>query len=876
MTPIQQMMLGIGAEEKTYLNDVFNNNLYIGSGSSNNTITNGMDMSGKGGMVWIKNRGSTYKHRIFDTVRGTNKSILAAATDAEATVNNSLTTFNSNGYVVGTSDEVSDPNTPHAAWAFRQAPGFFAIKEYTGSGSTQQIAHDLGCIPGSIWIKRTEGVANWGCYHRGQNSGVDPEDYRLRLNSSTSENNDTYWGDTAPTATHFTVGDAHAEVNNSGSTYIAYIFAGGASTAATARCVEFDGSGDYLDLGSTSSYKFGSGDFTVEAWVKPQSTNTTLNCVCTLTDSFQIFHTGGAGDERFHTYLHNGSSYFMELNTGNNTAPKTDEWYHIAYTRSGNTFRLFLNGCLRATGSSSDSISDGGQNHTIGMRNGSNQAFTGKISNFRVVKGTAVYTSSFKPSTAPLTDVTNTTLLCCNNSSVTGKTVGSSISSSGNPTASTDSPFDDPAAFVFGDNKDQTLIKTGRYKGIGRNGGSYSGGGPEFYLGWEPQFLIIKGSGGEDWLMFDNMRGWPDDDDAAIGGRDQYLRCNSNNAESGNTNWLRITQTGFQLYEDNNAVQEDGYNYTYIAIRRPDGYVSKPADAGTDVFAMDAGNNSSTIPAFDSGFPVDFAMYREPAQTSNWWVTMRLMGKERIIANTAHHEVPDNDNKWDSNAGWRKSLSSAYQSWMWKKGPGLDTAIWMGDGVDGRGIAHGLNAVPEMIWVKKLDNDNTDHWIVYHDQLNGGTNPEQYYLWMDVWNKQDSTSVYWFSTPPNSTHFTVGNGNAVNHLNKQFMGVFFSSVSGISKVGSYTGSSSTVTVTTGFQPRFVLIKRADTSNEPWIVLDTTRGWGSGNDAFLQLNEDAQQNSNMDLGAPTSTGFTVTTTYNTINTNGGNFLYYAHA
>ena len=875
MTPIQQMFLGLGAEEKTYLDDLFNTNLYIGSGSSNNTITNGMDLSGKGGMVWIKNRGSTYKHRLFDTVRGTNKSIRAAGTDAEDTVSNSLTTFNSNGYVVGTSDEVSDPNTPHAAWAFRQAPGFFAIKQYTGSGSTQTLSHDLGCIPGMIIVKRTDTSANWGVYHRGQNSGVDPEDYRLRFNSSTSENNDTYWGDTAPTATQFTVGDSHTEVNASGGTYIAYLFAGGASTAATARCVEFDGSGDYLDLGSTSNYKFGSGDFTVEAWVKPQSTNTTLNCVCTLTDSFQIFHTGNAGDERFHTYLHNGSNYFMELNTGNNTAPKTDEWYHIAYTREGNTFRLFLNGCLRATGTSSDSISDGGQNHTIGMRNGTNQAFTGKISNFRVVKGTAVYTDSFRPSTTPLTNITNTKLLCCNDSSVTGKTVGSSISSSGNPTASTDSPFDDPSAFVFGDNKDQNIVKTGRYKGIGRHGGSYNGGGPEFYLGWEPQFLIIKGSGSEDWMMFDNMRGWPDDDDAAIGGRDQYFRVNSNSAESGNTNWLRITQTGFQLYDDNNALQENGSNYTYLAIRRADGLVGKPADAGTDVFTMDTGNNSSTIPAFDSGFTVDFAMYRQPNQTSDWWTTMRLMGKERIKANTAHHEEPDSDNKWDSNAGWRKSLDSSYQSWMWKRGPGLDTAIWMGDGVEGRGIPHSLGQAPEMIWVKKLNNDNTDHWIVGHKGLNGGTNPWQYMMELDALDYDEQQSSVWNNTAPNSTHFTVNNANVVNHLNKQFIGILFASVSGISKVGVYAGSDSAQSISCGFQPRFVIIKNTSDASDPWYMLDTTRGWGSGNDKRIFINDDAGQ-SNQDCGAPTSTGFDLTTGIRSINQSGRYYIFYAHA
>ena len=58
----------------------------------------------------------------------------------------------------------------------------------------------------------------------------------------------------------------------------------------------------------------------------------------------------------------------------------------------------------------------------------------------------------------------------------------------------------------------------------------------------------------------------------------------------------------------------------------------------------------------------------------------------------------------------------------------------------------------------------------------------------------------------------------------------------------------------------------------WAVLDTTRGWGSGNDQRLHLNSDAAQNS-QDWGAPTSTGFTVSGGYHN---NGDNVIYYAHA
>jgi len=195
-----------------------------------------------------------------------------------------------------------------------------------------------------------------------------------------------------------------------------------------------------------------------------------------------------------------------------------------------------------------------------------------------------------------------------------------------------------------------------------------------------------------------------------------------------------------------------------------------------------------------------------------------------------------------------------------------------GNEVEGRSIPHSLNKIPEMIWIK--NRDSTDHWVVYHKGLNGGTNPEQHYLWLDTTNGEDSTQVYWNNTAPTSTHFTVGNGNAVNQNNKNYIAMLFASVNGISKVGSYTGNGSTQTISTGFAPRFVFIRRVDGTEDNWVVLDTTRGWGSGNDQVLKLNSNAAQSA-FDAGAPTSTGFSLTSD-GWVNYNTGKFIYYAHA
>lgn len=133
----------------------------------------------------------------------------------------------------------------------------------------------------------------------------------------------------------------------------------------------------------------------------------------------------------------------------------------------------------------------------------------------------------------------------------------------------------------------------------------------------------------------------------------------------------------------------------------------------------------------------------------------------------------------------------------------------------------------------------------------------------------------WNDTAPTSTHFTLGNGDAVNKDGDKYIALLFASVNGISKVGYYSGNgSSGQTIITGFQPRFLIIKNRSASNN-WFVLDTTRGWGSGNDNYLMIDQNDAQDSH-DFGAPTSTGFTLVDGNGGYNQSGNHYIYYAHA
>ena len=115
----------------------------------------------------------------------------------------------------------------------------------------------------------------------------------------------------------------------------------------------------------------------------------------------------------------------------------------------------------------------------------------------------------------------------------------------------------------------------------------------------------------------------------------------------------------------------------------------------------------------------------------------------------------------------------------------------------------------------------------------------------------------------------------VNGEDHPYIAMLFASVDGISKVGRYTGNgTSGHAITVGFQPRFLIVKAATTTSD-WSVFDTTRGWASGNDNYLFLNQNVAQTNN-DRCDPTSTGFTINITGNAMNGGGETYIYYAHA
>jgi hypothetical protein len=239
----------VSAPPKVFVEDVFSTYLYTGNGSTQ-TITNGIDLDGEGGLVWIKNRDQNDSHILTDTERGATETLVSNTTAAEATDADTVTAFNSTGFAIGADDKVNTNTENFVSWTFRKKPKFFDIVTYTGNGTAgRTVAHNLGSVPGMMIIKRTNTAKDWCVYHRSTGKTF----YAL-LNTTApfaDDAGDGRWNDTEPTASVFTLGN-DSEVNANGDTYVAYLFAhnaGGFGTAGTDNVISC---GTYTGNGSAT------------------------------------------------------------------------------------------------------------------------------------------------------------------------------------------------------------------------------------------------------------------------------------------------------------------------------------------------------------------------------------------------------------------------------------------------------------------------------------------------------------------------------------------------------------------------------------------------------------------------------------------------
>ena len=233
------------ANPDTLIEGNFSIDVYNGT-EAELTIDNGINLLGKGGLVWIKNRAIAFNHHLFDTERGVTKFLVSNGTTAETTTAQTLKSFNNNGFTLGT-DAGINHDSDSVAFTFKKAPKFFDIVTYTGNATARTIAHNLKAVPAMMWVKRIDDSSQWSVYHK---DIARASLLRLNDNDGISGGYD-YWNDTAPDSTVFSLSNSNT-VNTNGATYVCYLFADNTSDNSVADADEMIAVGYYTGNGSNT------------------------------------------------------------------------------------------------------------------------------------------------------------------------------------------------------------------------------------------------------------------------------------------------------------------------------------------------------------------------------------------------------------------------------------------------------------------------------------------------------------------------------------------------------------------------------------------------------------------------------------------------
>ena len=418
----------------------------------------------------------------------------------------------------------------------------------------------------------------------------------------------------------------------------------------------------------------------------------------------------------------------------------------------------------------------------------------------------------------------------------------------------------DSASQIFGDDGDEAIIKTGTYNGNGSTDVTVD-------VGFEPQWLMIKRSSGNDtgnsqansWMIFDNMRGY-----TVTGDNQATLFANSNETEDLNSYRGRLTSTGFIVNDSN--VSNSGSTYVYMAIRRGP---MKEATAGTDLLDIEAytGNGNSTR-EFSLDITPDFiyqrnlgSSYNEPAIHFRVGSAIKTAGavytSNLKLDRTKGAHLSTSDDKINQN-------SESYIMYAFKRFPkAIDILAY--DSFDETSLSsfnqpHNLGVKPELMM-----------WAPYYVAQGSTSVNGNFKMWWDLTadNKYSQFSsvdaaASWLDDPT-AAHIPLSTNNNQSFYDvpgpnvKGFLVILFASVEGMIKIGEYNHSASgdytTVSVTTGFQPRFIMLQHDD--NGSWTQFDSVQGLSSSNNPHFFWESTNAQTTSVDVfQSISSTGFVV--------------------
>tara|TARA_R110000744_G_scaffold163036_2_gene279713 strand:+ start:264 stop:1325 length:1062 start_codon:yes stop_codon:yes gene_type:complete len=241
------------------------------------------------------------------------------------------------------------------------------------------------------------------------------------------------------------------------------------------------------------------------------------------------------------------------------------------------------------------------------------------------------------------------------------------------------------------------------------------------------------------------------------------------------------------------------------------------------------------------------------------------------------------------------SASNSFVSWNWKAGTavsgntsgsgtyktytgsvnttsGFSIIRYQGNGTAGHTIPHHLGKKPDMIIVKALSTN--DDWMVFHQAMG----PTKFMILNS--NTNEASGTQWNNTEPTSSVFSIGANNNMNQNNNYFVAYCFTNTPGFSFAGQYTGNANAdgPFCYTGFAPKWVMLKRMDSSGYSWQIMDAARNNTNQVTSLLKAEVFNPQQDPSDVKSFYSNGFKIDNAAAENNADfysaGGRFLYIA--
>ena len=443
------------------------------------------------------------------------------------------------------------------------------------------------------------------------------------------------------------------------------------------------------------------------------------------------------------------------------------------------------------------------------------------------------------------------------------------------------------------------MSRIGSYVGTGTSGNA-------IVTGFRPAFVMVKNTSSgtsSSWWMIDAVRN-------PSNPRNNRLVADQNFSETSYSPAnLDFNSNGFTLDGSYHGTNANGNTYIFMAFAEEN--VEPQPELANSFNTVTYTGNGGTQAVTGVGFQPDLVWIKNRG-TTQWhglydsvrgaskWITSNATNAEADTAGTTltsfnidGFSLGDDTNGYGANTN-----NNNYVAWCWKASnestinqEGSVTSIVSANPAAGFSVVrhtgtgsaatvgHGLSSTPELI-IRK-DRDAATDWWVY-----ASVSPYFGYLnHTDAFQSANNAAYSYNQTVPTSTIFNVGNTYSGNVNNNDYIAYCFHSVDGYQKVGSYTGVTGDITVTTGFRPRFVMLKRTNSTGH-WEIHDSTRfptvNNENGASSRLRANDNSAEGSF--TNSPiffTDTGFVLDSSvtansYGDYDANGSTYIYLAIA